>query len=241
MNKSKSLLKLTVLAMLVALGVIISPILRVEGMCPMAHFINIVCSVLLGPWYSLVCAVTIGIIRMAVMGIPPLALTGAIFGAFLSGVFYRISKGNLIFAVLGEIIGTGIVGAIISYPVMSLIWGKEGISLFFYVPSFICGTLIGGSIAFAFLHKLAKTGSLKRFQGLLGSKIFESHENLVGNTISIGALGVIGFVFIGVLSSLLNATSPIWKYAEYSIIAVFIVIAVVYFVINKVKETKNAN
>ena len=41
---------MTLLAMLVALGVVISPILRVEGMCPMAHFINIVCSVLLGPW-----------------------------------------------------------------------------------------------------------------------------------------------------------------------------------------------
>ena len=92
--------------MLVALGVVISPILRVEGMCPMAHFINIVCSVFLGPWYSLLCATLIGIIRMITMGIPPLALTGAVFGAFLSGVFYRISKGKLICAVLGEVIGT---------------------------------------------------------------------------------------------------------------------------------------
>ena len=38
MKISKSILKLTVLAMLIALGVVISPILRVEGMCPMAHF-----------------------------------------------------------------------------------------------------------------------------------------------------------------------------------------------------------
>ena len=52
-----NLMKLVMLAMLVAIGVVISPILRVEGMCPMAHFINIVCSVLLGPWYSLLCAV----------------------------------------------------------------------------------------------------------------------------------------------------------------------------------------
>ena len=88
----KGLLKMVVLSMLVALGVVISPILRVEGMCPMAHFINIVCSVFLGPWYSLLCATLIGIIRMITMGIPPLALTGAVFGAFLSGVFYRISN-----------------------------------------------------------------------------------------------------------------------------------------------------
>lgn len=75
------------LAMMVALGVVISPILRVEGMCPMAHFINITVAVLMGPWYSLICAVLIGVIRMAVMGIPPLALTGAVFGAALSGIF----------------------------------------------------------------------------------------------------------------------------------------------------------
>ena len=37
MKNSKAILKLVVLAMLIALGVVISPILRVEGMCPMAH------------------------------------------------------------------------------------------------------------------------------------------------------------------------------------------------------------
>ena len=95
-----NLMKLVMLAMLVAIGVVISPILRVEGMCPMAHFINIVCAVLLGPWYSLLCAVLIGIIRMTFMAIPPLALTGAVFGAFLCGMFYRLSKGKLIAVLL---------------------------------------------------------------------------------------------------------------------------------------------
>ena len=78
--------------MLVAFGVVISPLLRIEGMCPMAHFINILCAVLMGPWYSLLCALTIAVLRMSLMGIPPLAVTGAVFGAFLSGVFYRASK-----------------------------------------------------------------------------------------------------------------------------------------------------
>lgn len=167
MKNSKALLKTVVLSMFIALGVIISPILRVEGMCPMAHFINIVCSVFLGPWYSLLCATLIGIIRMSIMGIPPLALTGAVFGAFLSGVLYRASKGKLIFAVLGEVIGTGIIGAIVSYPVMSIIWGKSGLTWLFYVPSFICGTLIGGSIAYVFLKRLAKNGMLEKIQNSL--------------------------------------------------------------------------
>ncbi len=153
-----------VLSMLVAIGVVISPILRVEGMCPMAHLINIVCSVLLGPWYSLLCAVLIGVIRMAIMGIPPIALTGAVFGAFLSGVLYRMSGGNILFAVVGEIFGTGVIGAIVSYPVMTFLWGREGLSWLFYIPTFVGGTLIGGGIAYIFLKKLASTGMLFRIQ-----------------------------------------------------------------------------
>lgn len=174
MEKNEGLLRKIMLAMMVAIGVVISPILRIEGMCPMAHVINIVCSVFLGPWYSLLCAVLIGIIRMMFMGIPPLALTGAVFGAFLSGVFYRLSRGKIIWAVIGEIIGTGVIGAVVSYPVMSLIWGRTGLTWLFYVPSFFMATLIGGSIAFIFLKALSKNGMLKKIQFALGSKVYDN-------------------------------------------------------------------
>lgn len=219
---------MTVLAMLVALGVVISPILRVEGMCPMAHFINIVCSVLLGPWYSLACAVMIGIIRMATMGIPPLALTGAVFGAFLSGVLYRASKGKLLFAFLGEVFGTGIIGAIISYPVMSILWGKEGISLFFYVPSFICGTLIGGSIAFAFLKKLAKSGLLAKFQTSLGSTAYSYNGGTLANSISIAAIGVILFTAVELAAGIFKADMPFIPYVAYALLIIFIAAGLIY-------------
>ena len=158
---------MVMLAMFVALGVVISPILRIEGMCPMAHLINITCAVFMGPAYAFLCAVLIGVIRMMIMGIPPLVLTGAVFGATLSGIFYKLSKGKIIAAVLGEIIGTGIIGAIVSYPVMTYIWGREGLTWFFYVPSFICGTLIGGSIAFLLLVKLEAAGVLSKIQNSL--------------------------------------------------------------------------
>lgn len=173
MEKNSKLLKQLVLAMMVAMGVVISPILRIEGMCPMAHFINIVCSVILGPWYSLLCASLIGVIRMFLMGIPPLALTGAVFGAFLSGALYRLSKGNLICAIIGEIIGTGIIGAILSYPIMAFIWGRTGLTWMFYVPSFIIATLIGGTIAFFFLTALIRTGMLEKIQRRLGGKVYD--------------------------------------------------------------------
>jgi energy coupling factor transporter S component ThiW len=160
------------MAMLIGLGVVISPILRVEGMCPMAHLINITCSVLLGPWYSFVCATLIGIIRMTTMGIPPLALTGAVFGAALSGILYRASGGKIWAAVVGEIIGTGIIGAIVSYPVMTLFYGRTGLTWMFYVPSFIAGTLIGGTIAFFLLTALSRNGALWQIQKKLGIQLF---------------------------------------------------------------------
>jgi len=86
MKRNETVLRMIVLAFLIALGVVISPILRVEGMCPMAHFINITCAVLMGPMDAFLCALLIGVIRMMFLGIPPLALTGAVFGAALSGI-----------------------------------------------------------------------------------------------------------------------------------------------------------
>ena len=236
MKNSKSILKMVVLAMLIAIGVVISPILRVEGMCPMAHFINIVCSVFMGPWYSLLCAFIIGVIRMVIMGIPPLALTGAIFGAFLSGVFYKLSKGKLLCAVLGEIIGTGIIGAIVSYPVMTLIWGKDGLSLFFYVPSFICGTLIGGSMAYFFLRKYADGGMLAKTQDMLGSPVYSDKGSVLTNAISIATFGAILFVVFLLVPQIFKSESEVWSYLSYGSIILFVVLAVVYYLIKKLHK-----
>ena len=176
--KRYNILRMAVMALLIAIGVVISPLLRIEGMCPMAHLINITAAVLLGPVDAFVIAVLIGIIRMCAMGIPPLALTGAVFGATLSGILYKVSKGKIWAAVLGEIIGTGIIGAIVSYPVMAFICGREGLGWFFYVPSFICGTLIGGSIAAVLLYRLQHIGVLGKMQYKLdhGGALWKKHS-----------------------------------------------------------------
>ena len=236
MKHKSNLLNLAVMAFMIALGVVISPILRFEGMCPMAHFINITCSVLLGPWYSLICAVAIGIIRMIFMGIPPLALTGAVFGAFLSGVFYRLSKGKIIFAVLGEVFGTGIIGAIVSYPVMTYIWGKTGLTWLFYVPSFICGTLIGGSIAFVFLGKLANAGLLKKFQNMLHSKAYDDNTGILGNALSIAALGVIVYLVISILTGIFNIGSALWTIIAFSSMGAFILAGLIYYIVKTLQN-----
>lgn len=235
MKRSANLLKLTVLSMLVALGVVISPILRVEGMCPMAHFINIVCAVFLGPWYSLLCATLIGIIRMATMGIPPLALTGAIFGAFFSGVCYRLSRGKIICAVIGEIIGTGIIGAIVSYPVMTFLWGKEGLSWLFYVPSFICGTLIGGSIAYVFLWKFASNGMLVKIQARLGSRCYSDKSTTLSDAVSIAGIGAILFVVAELACDIFNLSGRLWEVLPFAALGGCALAAAIFYFTRKGK------
>ena len=242
MNMKNRLIKMTFLAMMIAIGVVISPILRVEGMCPMAHLINIVCSVMMGPWYSLVCATLIGIIRMMFMGIPPLALTGAVFGAFLSGMLYRVSGGRMIFAVVGEVIGTGIIGAIVSYPVMAFLMGRGGLSLMFYVPSFICGTLIGGSVAFIFLKYLNKAKMLVKMQQMLGSQVQEKPSDLRMGAAGIGFLGIIVYLAVFVVAkNIFKLTGVMAKAFPIAALILVEAIAIVYYVTQSKKEQKHPN
>ena len=93
----------------------------------------------------------------------PCAYRSGLWGMLVRCVLSGIQRES----VLGEIFGTGIIGAVVSYPVMTFLFGKEGLSWLFYVPSFIGGTLIGGSIAFLFLKKLEKIGMLAKCQALL--------------------------------------------------------------------------
>lgn len=163
MSEKITVKKMVLLGVLIAMGVVISPFLRILGFCPMQHFINVIMAVLLGPWYGLFGATAIGIIRMAVMGIPPLALTGAVIGAFLSGVLYRVFHKHIA-AVAGEIIGTGILGSMVSFPIMKYLWNTEGLALFYYTPSFVIATILGGGLAWLFLNALQKTGQLEKIK-----------------------------------------------------------------------------
>ena len=237
MTKNTRLLKMIFMAMIIAIGVVISPILRVEGMCPMAHFINIICAVMLGPYYALLCALLIGIIRMCIMGIPPLALTGAVFGALLSGILYRVSKGRIIFAVIGEIIGTGLIGSVVSYPIMKLFWNTNGaydhLTWFFYVPSFVLGTLIGGSFAFLFLKKLVKTRLLQKFQQNLGSEIVTTEITKKDDAIGICFIGIILYIVSLVIIKSLLMLTGIWLYVPYILCALFIVLGIIYYFMKK--------
>ncbi|QVI35019.1 energy coupling factor transporter S component ThiW [Lacticaseibacillus chiayiensis] len=156
--------RLAMLAMMIALDVVLSPLFRVEGMAPMSSVINVIVAVVMGPLYATVMAVACAILRMTLLGIPPLALTGAVFGALLAGIGYRLVRQNW-WAAVGEIIGTGLIGSLLSYPVMVWFTGSsQSLYWFVYTPRFLGASIVGSLIALFVLYELEHNGFMKRLQ-----------------------------------------------------------------------------
>ena len=161
--------KLVLTAMFTCLAFVLNTFVYFPAMAPFQHFVNVLAAALVGPWYGSAAGALCGVLRM-LCGRDIGSVTGAMFGPILGGLLYR-KFGTWWSVWIGEIIGTGIIGAIVSYPVMALLWGRSGLTWMFYVPSFIAGTLIGGSIAFILLTVLQKNGALKNIQQKLGVNI----------------------------------------------------------------------
>ena len=156
--------KLTILAMLIALDFVLSPLFRIEGMAPMSSVLNVVAAVLMGPLYATMMAVVTAFLRMTLLGIPPLALTGAAFGALLAGLGYRYWQ-RVGGAIIGEIIGTGLIGSLLSYPVMVWFTGSQsGLFWLVYTPRFFGGAISGTLIAGLVLYKLQTTSAFRKAQ-----------------------------------------------------------------------------
>lgn len=72
--------RLTLLAMMIALDVVLSPLFRIEGMAPMSSVLNVIAAVLMGPLYATTMALVTAILRMMLLGIPISINRGAIWG-----------------------------------------------------------------------------------------------------------------------------------------------------------------
>lgn len=153
--------KMVLTAFLATLGYVLNTFVSFPKMAPFQHFINVISAVLLGPWGALVCAFMTGSMRMILNGSTILAIVGAIFGAFLSGLLYRRFK-KLIWAVIGEMFGTGIISAIVSVPVMQFIGKLPSVPFYFYIPFFLPASAIGAVMGFVVMTALIKTKCLNR-------------------------------------------------------------------------------
>ncbi|WP_105956825.1 energy coupling factor transporter S component ThiW [Apilactobacillus quenuiae] len=163
MHKEKyTVQRLVVLATMIALDFVLSPIFRIEGMTPISSVMNVIAAVLMGPTYTVIMAIACALMRMLFLGIPPLAFTGAVFGGLLAGIFYKYSQ-KTILAIVGEIIGTGLIGSLASYPIMVIYTGNSNqIFWFLFTPKFFGGAISGSIIAYLILIKLSKINSFKK-------------------------------------------------------------------------------
>lgn len=158
--------KMCFTAFMSCLSFILSTFVSFPFVVPFQHFCNVICAVLVGPVYAATSALLTGCMRMLLTGRPVTAIIGAVIGAFLSGIFYQISK-NMMLAMAGEILGTGILSAIASYYAMYYGFGVELNSPFYYIPLFMPACIVGALLGYAVLLTMKKSGSLVKLQEML--------------------------------------------------------------------------
>lgn len=146
---------------LVAIGVALAPFtsfpIGLARINPTQHFVNVVGAVLLGPWWAMTIAAIIGVIRNA-MGVGTLfAFPGGMIGAFIAGYVYRYTR-NLYAGALGEIVGTGIIGALVSAALVAPVFMNETIAIAALIPSFLGSTLVGSILGVLALRILEQAG-----------------------------------------------------------------------------------
>ncbi|WDV44310.1 energy coupling factor transporter S component ThiW [Clostridiaceae bacterium M8S5] len=145
--------KLMLSGLLATIGVILSPYSIPIGIAkcfPWQHLINVLSAVLLGPYYAIGQAFVVSVLRN-ILGLGTLlAFSGSLFGALLASLLYRRFP-KIYIAIIGELIGTGIIGAIASYPIAKLLMGKE-IAVYGLVIPFMVSSFGGTVIAFIVLE-----------------------------------------------------------------------------------------
>ena len=143
--------KLTVAAMLVAVSVVLSAFsipIGASRCFPIQHLVNVISAVFLGPLYGVIMAFCTSLIRNLLGTGSLLAFQGSMAGAFLCGMVFSYTK-RLIPTYFGEVIGTGIIGGMLCYPVATLLMGQEAALFTFVVPflmSTVCGTIMAAVI-----------------------------------------------------------------------------------------------
>ena len=155
--------KLTYSAFFIAIGVVCSPFNIPLGFAkcfPVQHLINVLSAIILGPVYAVSCAFGISLLRN-LMGMGTLlAFPGSIIGAFLAGMLYKKTN-KISLAFIGEVIGTGLIGALISDPIATIFMNKQ-VAVFTYVIPFGISTLVGSIFAVILLKALEKTHILDK-------------------------------------------------------------------------------
>lgn len=161
MNKTK---KLVLAGLFIAITVVFSAFIvipiGVAKAAPVQHFMNVLTAVILGPWYAMGCAFVTSLIRNLMGTGSILAFPGSMIGALLAGFAFK-RWNSLAAAACGEVIGTGILGAMLA-ALMALPFLGTKVALFGYIPSFFLSSLVGAVVAGVLLKAFQSRGLIDR-------------------------------------------------------------------------------
>jgi len=150
--------KLTITAMFIAIGTLTSNLLFIPmgftKLFPVQHFLNVLSAVILGPYYAVTQAFGVSLLRNLMGTGSVFAFPGSMVGALLAALLFQKTK-KLSLAFVGEVVGTGILGALLSYPIASLFLGQEA-TLFGFIPLFIFSSFAGGLLGYILLTVFIK-------------------------------------------------------------------------------------
>ncbi len=157
-----SVKKLSLAGIMVAVGVVFSTFsipIGVAKVFPVQHFINVLAGVVLGPFYGVAMAFVTSLLRNFLGTGSLLAFPGSMCGALLCGLLYQSSK-KLILAFIGEVVGTGIIGALLAYPIAAFLLSSKAAFYGFVLP-FSISSFVGAAISMTLLLSLHKAGILR--------------------------------------------------------------------------------
>lgn len=132
---------------------------------PIQHMVNILCAVMLGPFYGVSVAFCASVIRN-LLGLGSLmAFPGSMLGALLCGIVFWKSK-NIPMTLIAEVFGTGILGGLCAYPIAIFFMGMQAgeIAFYAYIVPFLISTVGGAVISAVLLGALQKTGVLGTYR-----------------------------------------------------------------------------
>ena len=157
--------KMILTAMMAGIAFVLNTFVYFPAMAPFQHMVNVLATAFLGPWYACLAAFICGVMRM-MSGRTIQAIVGAVFGPIIGGLLYKKTK-NLYLIAVGEIIGTGIVGAIAVYPLMCMFYNLEEVNWYNYVPFYTPSAIVGAVMGIAILLILKKGGAYDHFKSQL--------------------------------------------------------------------------
>ena len=163
MNRTQKLCLAAVLCAVAVVGSLFYFPIAGSKCAPVQHMVNILCAVLLGPFYGVGVAFAASLIRNLLALGTLMAFPGSMLGALLCGLAFWKTK-NIPLTLLAEVFGTAVLGGLCAYPVAILLMGQEAgaIAFYAYIIPFFISTAGGAVLSGILLGALSRTGVMKR-------------------------------------------------------------------------------